>query len=110
GSSTEIKARVGRRLIKATLPGVAPAALAALDGVAAAVRHGATVELTCTDSDRTIRALLAAHPDVSDIEIRSAALEDAFVELTSASTTEPTAGPIPATAVGADAADARTLE
>ena len=96
GSSTEIKARVGRRLIRATLPGVAPAALAALDGVAAAVRHGTTVELTCTDSDRTIRTLLAAYPEVCDIEIRSAALEDAFIELTSA--------------LGTAAGDARTLE
>ena len=61
---------------------MAPAALAALAGVAAADRHGDTVELTCTDSDRTIRALLAAYPEVCDIEIRGAGLEDAFIELT----------------------------
>jgi ABC-2 type transport system ATP-binding protein len=82
GSSTEIKARVGRRLIRATLPGAAVTGLAALPGVVQADRHGDTVELACTDSDIAIRALLAAHADARDIEIRGAALEDAFVELT----------------------------
>jgi ABC-2 type transport system ATP-binding protein len=82
GSSTEIKARVGRRLIRATLPAAAVTELAALPGVVQADRHGDTVELACTDSDEAIRALLAAHPDARDIEIRGAALEDAFIELT----------------------------
>jgi ABC-2 type transport system ATP-binding protein len=82
GSSTEIKARVGRRLIRATLPAAAVTDLAALPGVVQADRHGDTVELACTDSDEAIRALLAAHPDARDIEIRGAALEDAFIELT----------------------------
>jgi ABC-2 type transport system ATP-binding protein len=82
GSSTEIKGRVGRRLIRATLPLATVEELAALPGVAQADRHGDTVELSCVDSDRAIRALLAAHPDVHDIEIRGAALEDAFIELT----------------------------
>jgi ABC-2 type transport system ATP-binding protein len=82
GSSTEIKARVGRRTIRATLPGVDVSALAALPGVARADRHGDAVELSCTDSDEAIRALLATEPAARDIEIRGAALEDAFVELT----------------------------
>ncbi len=82
GSSTEIKARVGRRSIRATLPGVDVAELTTLPGVARADRHGDTVELSCTDSDEAIRALLRAEPLVRDIEIRGAALEDAVVELT----------------------------
>jgi ABC-2 type transport system ATP-binding protein len=82
GSSTEIKARVGRRTIRATLPSVAVTALAALPGVAHVERHGDTVELSCTASDAAIRALLDAYADARDIEIRGAALEDAFVELT----------------------------
>ena len=45
GPSTEIKAHVGMRTIRATLPGVSPAALAALPGVAAAERHGDAVTL-----------------------------------------------------------------
>jgi ABC-2 type transport system ATP-binding protein len=85
GSTTEIKARVGRRTIRATLPDVAVTELATLPGVVQAERHGDTVELICTDSDAAIRALLALRPDVRDIEIRGAALEDAFVELTAES-------------------------
>ncbi len=84
GPPTEIKARVGRRTIRATLPEVPVTALAALDGVAQVTRHGEIVELTCTDSDQAIRALLHGYHDVRDIEIHGAALEDAFVELTSA--------------------------
>jgi ABC-2 type transport system ATP-binding protein len=82
GSTTEIKARVGRRTIRATLPDVPVTALATLPGVVQADRHGDTVQLTCTDSDAAIRALLAGWADVHDVEIRGAALEDAFVELT----------------------------
>ena len=82
GPTTEIKARIGRRTIRATLPDVAVTQLAALPGVVQADRHGATIQLSCTDSDAAIRALLAARPDAHDIEIHGAALEDAFVELT----------------------------
>ncbi len=38
--------------------------------------------LTCTDSDAAIRELLVRYPDVRDIEIAGAGLEEAFVELT----------------------------
>src|ERR1700684_3540361 len=69
GPTTEIKARVGRRTIRATLPGVDPATLAALPGAASAERHGDAVIISCTDSDRAIRALLEEHPVARDIEI-----------------------------------------
>jgi ABC-2 type transport system ATP-binding protein len=82
GPTTEIKARVGARTIRATLPGVEPDALGALPGVAAAERRGAAVSLRCTDSDAAIRALVAAFPAASDIEISGAGLEEAFLELT----------------------------
>jgi ABC-2 type transport system ATP-binding protein len=82
GPTTEIKARVGARTIRATLPGADVGALEALPGVAAAERRGAAVTLRCADSDAAIRALLAAHPAVSDIEISGAGLEEAFLELT----------------------------
>jgi ABC-2 type transport system ATP-binding protein len=88
GPTTEIKARVGNRVIRATLPGVAAETLAALSGVSAAERHGEAVMLRCTDSDAAIRALLAAHPSVRDIEITGAGLEDAFRELTAPQTAE----------------------
>jgi ABC-2 type transport system ATP-binding protein len=82
GPSTEIKARVGMRTIRATLPDVAPARLAALPGVVSADRHGEAVTLACTDSDRAIRALLRVHPRARDIEITGAGLEEAFLEIT----------------------------
>jgi ABC-2 type transport system ATP-binding protein len=82
GAPTEIRARVGGRTIRATLPDADPAALAALPGVVAVERRGETAVLSCSDSDSAIRALLATHPDARDIEIASAGLEDAFLELT----------------------------
>jgi ABC-2 type transport system ATP-binding protein len=82
GAPTEIRARVGGRTIRATLPDADPAALAALPGVVAVERRGEAAVLSCSDSDSAIRALLAMHPDARDIEIASAGLEDAFLELT----------------------------
>ncbi|HEV3094316.1 MAG TPA: ABC transporter ATP-binding protein [Solirubrobacteraceae bacterium] len=82
GPTNEIKARVGTRTIKATLPRADLAALRALPGVSGAERRGEAVVLSCTDSDAAIRALLQAHPDARDIEIAAAGLEEAFVELT----------------------------
>ncbi len=85
GPPTEIKAMVGTRTIRATLPDVDERELAALPGVGHVERHGAIVTLACNDSDVAIRALLAGHPDARDIEIAAAGLEEAFVELTATS-------------------------
>jgi ABC-2 type transport system ATP-binding protein len=82
GPTNEIRARVGRRTIRATLGPADPDALAALPGVAAVDRRGDVIILSCVDSDAAIRALLDAHPEAHDIEIASAGLEDAFVQLT----------------------------
>jgi ABC-2 type transport system ATP-binding protein len=82
GPPTEIKAMVGTRTIRATLPGVPLERLESLPGVTRGERRGESVLLTCSDSDATIRTLLAEHADVRDIEIRGAALEDAFLQLT----------------------------
>jgi ABC-2 type transport system ATP-binding protein len=83
GPTTEIKARVGRRTIRATLPGVPLSELSELPGVSLADNRGDGIVLTCTDSDQAIRALLNRYDQARDIEIVGAALEDAFVELTS---------------------------
>jgi ABC-2 type transport system ATP-binding protein len=82
GPTTEIRALVGRRVIRATLPGGCPDRLGELPGVTSVDRRGDAVVLSCEDSDAAIRGLLDAHPDVRDIEIAAAGLEDAFVELT----------------------------
>ena len=84
GPPTEIKARVGTRVIRATLPGADERALASLPGVTSAERHGNSVVLRCSDSDTAIRSLLASYPDARDIEINGADLEEAFLELTAA--------------------------
>jgi ABC-2 type transport system ATP-binding protein len=82
GPTTEIKARVGARTIRATLPYADVAALERLPGVTRAELHGETAILTCADSDAALRALLAEYDDARDIEVRGAALEDAFLALT----------------------------
>jgi ABC-2 type transport system ATP-binding protein len=84
GPTTEIKAMVGLRRIRATLPGVDRTALEQLPGVSRAERRGEAVVLSCSDSDAAIRALLAAYPAARDLEITGAGLEEAFLELTGA--------------------------
>lgn len=81
GPATEIKAKVGGRTIRATLPGVSLKALNTLPGVMASDRRGEAVVLSCDQSDSALRALLDAYPDARDIEVRGAGLEDAFLEL-----------------------------
>jgi ABC-2 type transport system ATP-binding protein len=80
--TNEIKAMVGRRTIRATLPDVPVAALM-LPGVDSADRRGETVILSTSDTDRALRALLAAFPQVRGIELAGAGLEQAFLTLTS---------------------------
>jgi ABC-2 type transport system ATP-binding protein len=82
GAATEIKATVGARSIRATLPNADLDALAALPGVTKADLRGESIVLTCGDSDLAIRALLEKFPAVRDIEISGAGLEQAFLALT----------------------------
>jgi ABC-2 type transport system ATP-binding protein len=82
GPTTEIKALVGTRTIRATLPAVPLEELARLPGVKGAERRGEAIVLSCSDSDAAIRALVAAYPAARDIEIAGAGLEDAFLQLT----------------------------
>jgi ABC-2 type transport system ATP-binding protein len=82
GPATEIKAQVGSRTIRATLPGVTVPALSALSGVRRAERHGDAVVLSCTDADAALPALLMAFPAARDIEVQGGSLEEAFLELT----------------------------
>jgi ABC-2 type transport system ATP-binding protein len=82
GPTTEIKAMVGMRAIRATLPGAELEGLGRLPGVTHAERRGEAVVLSCSDSDQAIRALLEEHPGARDIEISGAGLEQAFLQLT----------------------------
>ncbi len=84
GTPEAIKASIGLRVLRCTLTDPDRAELADLPGVAAVnVRHH-RVEIRSRDSDSTLRALLSAWPDVADIEIAGAGLEDAFLALTAA--------------------------
>jgi ABC-2 type transport system ATP-binding protein len=83
GPTNELKAMVGRRTIRATLVDVPPAALM-LPGVESVDRRGETVILRCSDADLALRALLDEFPQAHGIELTSAGLEQAFLELTSA--------------------------
>jgi ABC-2 type transport system ATP-binding protein len=82
GPATEIKATVGLRTIRATLPGADIASLALLPGVTNVDTHGAGVIMNCSDSDLALRAFLAAEPAARDIEVTGAGLEEAFLQLT----------------------------
>ena len=76
GPATEIKATVGLKTIRATLPGIDPAALAiaARRHARGHPRRGGDPELLATRTPR-IRALLADYPAARDIEISGAGLE-----------------------------------
>jgi ABC-2 type transport system ATP-binding protein len=81
GTGAQIRAHAAGRTIAIADDGPNAAMLATLPGVSRVEARGA--RLRTTDSDRTLRALLDAHPGVHDIEITSANLEDAFLALTS---------------------------
>jgi ABC-2 type transport system ATP-binding protein len=82
GPATEIKAKVGTRTIRATLPAADLADLQALPGVLSAERHGDAITLSCSDTDAALSALLKSFPGARDTEVRGASLEEAFLELT----------------------------
>lgn len=85
GPPIEIKARVGGRTIRVTLPGVELSAVQAVTGVLRADQRGDGYVLTCADaasSDAALRELLARFPSARDIEVRGAGLEEAFLNLT----------------------------
>ncbi|MGH9046674.1 MAG: ABC transporter ATP-binding protein, partial [Acidimicrobiales bacterium] len=83
GPATEIKARVGRRNIRATLEGVDDEELRHLPGVLSMERRGEAILLRCDESDQTLRQLIARYPEARDIDVTGAGLEEAFIELTS---------------------------
>ncbi|MDQ2727506.1 MAG: ABC transporter ATP-binding protein [Actinomycetota bacterium] len=82
GSTSEIKAAVGGRTIRAVVPGAEQAELRDLPGVTEVQLRTDAVALRCHDSDLALRSLLSRHVDAHDIEIVSAGLEDAFLALT----------------------------
>ena len=82
GPATEIKATVGLRTVRFTLPGADVARLAALPGVTNVESRGEAFILNCSDSDAALRALVGDFPDARDFEVTGAGLEQAFLQLT----------------------------
>jgi ABC-2 type transport system ATP-binding protein len=83
GTAAEVKGMVGLRRLRARVPEADEERLRALPGVRTVTVTGDAVALGCTDSDAALRALLASEPAARDIEVGGAALEDAFLALTS---------------------------
>jgi ABC-2 type transport system ATP-binding protein len=82
GTVKDIRALVVRKRIDCATA-TESAAIEAWPGVTAVVRDGAHVSITTTDAEGVVRRLLAADPDLSDLEVRRAGLSEAFAELTS---------------------------
>lgn len=82
GTSSEIKSRVAGRTITLADDGVRLPELLRLPAVSAADHDVRRIVLQSTDSDRTLRALVATFPEAHDIEIGTTRLEDAFLALT----------------------------
>lgn len=82
GPATEIKATVGLRTVRFTLPGADESQLAALPGVTNVESRGESFILNCSDSDAALRALVNTYPAARDFEVTGAGLEQAFLQLT----------------------------
>jgi len=87
GTAASIKGLATGRLVRATLPGADPVALAALPGVDQVEVRGDSVLVHASDSDAVARHLLTA-TGARDLEITSRNLEDAFIALTTDATEE----------------------
>ncbi|MGH1525149.1 ABC transporter ATP-binding protein [Leifsonia sp. L25] len=86
GTPAEVKAVVSGRRIAATAgfvwtPAVA-AEVGALPGVRSVDHRNGRLTIVSDDSDATLRALLAAHRDLHDIEVTAHTMDDAFLALT----------------------------
>jgi ABC-2 type transport system ATP-binding protein len=82
GSVATVREMASGRTISAVLPSVPVDHLGVLPGVVDVSRRADRIALTCNDSDTALRALLATYPNVHDIEISAAGLEEAFLALT----------------------------
>ncbi|HEY1991305.1 MAG TPA: ABC transporter ATP-binding protein [Gammaproteobacteria bacterium] len=81
GSPAEIKARsAGRRIRCVTRVSAAQAARMA--GVKEVACHGAALEILASHAEPVVRELLLQDPDLSDLEVTGAGLEQAFLALT----------------------------
>jgi ABC-2 type transport system ATP-binding protein len=81
GTPTEIKSRTAGRRVHA-VTSLGPEAVRALDGVASVERNGAALEILASHAEPVVYELLKRDPDLRDLEVGGAGLEDAFLALT----------------------------
>ena len=81
GTPTQLKA-AGGRTVRFTLDEQPVAGLDTLPGVTTVEVHGRSAALRTTDTEATVRALLAGRDRVRDLEVGGADLEDAVLALT----------------------------
>jgi ABC-2 type transport system ATP-binding protein len=81
GTVEEMRAIVVRKRVDCATS-VALAAIEAWPEVSAATASAGAVSITTTDAEAVVRRLLAADPNLRDLEVRRAGLSEAFAELT----------------------------
>jgi ABC-type uncharacterized transport system ATPase subunit len=81
GSVADMRALVARRQIgcETTLP---EAVVQTWSGVDSVTREGARLRITALDAEGVVRRLLASDPELRNLEVRQAGLNEAFNELT----------------------------
>jgi ABC-2 type transport system ATP-binding protein len=84
GTPAAIRAEQAVRTVRCTLASPDRDRLRTLPGVRDVTIHGHDVTLTTADADALVGALYALGQPVRDLQVSSAALEDAFLELTGA--------------------------
>ncbi|MCO6009352.1 ABC transporter ATP-binding protein [Actinoallomurus purpureus] len=82
GTPNEIKAAVGTGTVRFTIGDQPTAGLDALPGVTGVEIRGSVAQLRTTSPDATVQALYATGLRVTDLEVRGADLEEAFLSLT----------------------------
>ncbi|MGW4128264.1 ABC transporter ATP-binding protein [Amycolatopsis japonica] len=88
GSVAQVRALAGGRTIRAVVPAAAEPVIAGLPAVTGLELRGGRAAISSSDSDTTLRALLAEIPEAHDIEIGAVGLEGAFLSLTTEATEE----------------------
>ncbi|ONF72888.1 ABC transporter ATP-binding protein [Amycolatopsis keratiniphila] len=88
GSVAQVRALAGGRTIRAVVPAAAEPVIEGLPAVTGFELRGGRAAISSSDSDATLRALLAEIPGARDIEISAVGLEGAFLSLTTKATEE----------------------
>jgi ABC-2 type transport system ATP-binding protein len=83
GTPGEIKSRTAGKRVRCTTS-LPLDAIERLAGVTSAVRERAVTEIVTANGDATVRALLALDPNLANLEVAGAGLEEAFLALTRA--------------------------